>query len=371
MSGSASSNGSSSAQTSPEAALDHHVCATVACLHCEQNTFKFIIVREIGMAKFKRSILTGAIALLTVGTALAEQWPARPVKLIVPFPVGGSTDVVGRVIAKELSDRLGQPVVVDNRGGASGTIGSELLARMTADGYSILLSNVGSQGVGPSLFSTVKYDVMKDFTHIAMIGTFPNVLIAHPSAAARTVDDLVKAARAAPGKISYATSGNGSTNHFMGELLKFHAGVQIVHVPYRGAGPALTDLIGRQIEYMFDSMPSAAQHIASGRVVAIAVSGSERSPAQPGVPTFRESGFPAIEISNWFGLSSPTGVPAAVVARLNAETATVLARDDVARKLRELGLEPKAMSAADFSRYVGEDVARWRAAVRDTGIRAE
>jgi tripartite-type tricarboxylate transporter receptor subunit TctC len=323
------------------------------------------------MMNLRRSILTGAIALLALGSASADTWPSRPVRLIIPFPVGGSTDVVGRVIARELSDRLGQPVVVDNRGGASGTIGSELLARMTPDGYSILLSNVGSQGVGPSLFASVKYDVMKDFTHIAMIGTFPNVLIAHPSAAARTVDDLVKTARAAPGKISYATSGNGSTNHFMGELLKFHAGVQIVHVPYRGAGPALTDLIGRQIEYMFDSMPSASQHIASGRVVAIAVSSAERSPSHPGVPTFRESGFPAVEISNWFGLSAPAAVPAPMVARLNAEVAAVLARDEVARKLRELGLEPRAMSAAEFSRYVGEDVARWRAAVRDTGIRAE
>ncbi len=323
------------------------------------------------MNTLARWTLTGLCALLPLSSVQAENWPVRPVKLIVPFPVGGSTDVVGRVIAKELSDRLGQPVVVDNRGGASGTIGSEMLARMAPDGYSILLSNVGSQGVGPSLFSTVKYDVMKDFTHIAMIGTFPNVLIAHPAASARNVDDLVKAARAEPGKISYATSGNGSTNHFMGELLKFHAGVQIVHVAYRGSGPALTDLIGRQIDYMFDSMPSAAQHIASGKVRAIAVSGIERSPSHPDVPTFAQSGYPSIQISNWFGLSAPAGVPAAMVARLNAETAAVLAREDVARKLRELGLEPMTLSAADFGRYVAEDVARWRAAVRDTGIRAE
>jgi tripartite-type tricarboxylate transporter receptor subunit TctC len=212
---------------------------------------------------------------------------------------------------------------------------------------------------------------MKDFTHIAMIGTFPNVLIAHPAAPARSVDDLVKAARAEPGKISYATSGNGSTNHFMGELLKFHAGVQIVHVAYRGSGPALTDLIGRQIDYMFDSMPSAAQHIAAGKVRAIAVSSRERSPSHPGVPTFAESGYPAIEISNWFGLSAPVGVPAAMVSKLNAELAAVLVRDEVARKLRELGLEPMILPAAEFSRYVGADVARWRAAVRDTGIKAE
>jgi tripartite-type tricarboxylate transporter receptor subunit TctC len=315
-------------------------------------------------------LAAAAVALSASASLHAETWPARPIKLVVPFPVGGSTDVVGRVIAKELADRVGQPVVVDNRGGASGTIGSELLARMAPDGYSLLLSNVGSQGVGPSLFANVKYDVMKDFSHIAMIGTFPNVLIAHPDVATKTLASFVEAARAAPGKISYATSGNGSTNHFMGELLKFHSGAQIVHVAYRGAGPALTDLMGRQIEYMFDSMPSAAQYINSGRVIPIAVSGAERSPAYPNVPTFKESGYPQVQISNWFGLSAPAGTPGEVIVKVNNEMKVILAKPDVADKLRSLGLEPTAMPADAFRRFVAEDVSRWSEAVKNTGIKA-
>jgi tripartite-type tricarboxylate transporter receptor subunit TctC len=229
---------------------------------------------------------------------------------------------------------------------------------------------VGSQGVGPSLFANVKYDVMKDFTHIAMIGTFPNVLIAHPDAAAKTLASFVQAARATPDKISYATSGNGSTNHFMGELLKFHSGAQILHVAYRGAGPALTDLMGRQVEYMFDSMPSAAQYINSGRVIPIAVSGAERSPAYPNVPTFKESGYPQVQIANWFGLSAPAGTPGQVVVKVNNEMRIILAKPDVTDKLRSLGLEPAAMSAEAFSRFVAEDVARWSEAVKNTGIKA-
>ena len=314
--------------------------------------------------------LGGAVlASLLSASVMAQTWPTRPVKLVIPFPVGGSTDVVGRVIAKELSDGLGQPVVVDNRGGASGTIGSELLARMAPDGYSLLLSNVGSQGVGPSLFSTVKYDVVKDFTHIAMIGTFPNVLIAHPSVSTKTVASFVETARRAPVKISYATSGNGSTNHFIGELLKFHSGAQIVHVAYRGSGPALTDLMGRQVEYMFDSMPSAAQYIKSGRVIAIAVSSAERSPAYPQIPTFKESGLPQIQISNWFGISSPAGSARDIVVKINDAMRMILAKTEVAEKLRSLGLEPTAMSPDAFSRFVAEDVARWKEAVRNTGIK--
>lgn len=319
----------------------------------------------------KHLALVGAIAMGLATQVLAQAWPAKPVRLVVPFPAGGSTDVVGRVIAQELSLRLGQNVVVDNRGGASGTIGSEAVARMAPDGYTLLLSNVGSQGVGPSLFSTVKYDAVKDFTHIAMIGTFPNVMIAHPSVPVRTIAEFVTLAKRTSGKLNYATSGNGSTNHFMGELLKYYAGIDILHVPYKGSGPALTDVVGKQVEYMFDSMPSAAQHIKSGSVIALAVSGADRSPAYPNVPTFKESGFGNIVISNWFGLSAPANTSQEVVQRLNAEMKLILAKPDIVTRLEGLGLTAQAMTPDQFTRFVANDVESWRNAVKNTGIKVD
>jgi tripartite-type tricarboxylate transporter receptor subunit TctC len=321
--------------------------------------------------KFKQLLFIGAAALALATQALAQAWPAKPIRLVVPFPAGGSTDVVGRVIAQELSMRLGQNVVVDNRGGASGTIGSEAVARMVPDGYTLLLSNVGSQGVGPSLFATVKYDAVKDFTHIAMIGTFPNVMIAHPSVPAKSVAEFVALAKRSPGKLNYATSGNGSTNHFMGELLKYYAGIEMVHVPYKGSGPALTDVVGKQMEFMFDSMPSAAQHIKSGSVIALAVSGAERSQAYPQVPTFKESGFGNIVISNWFGLSAPANTPQEVVQRVNAEMKVILAKPDIVTRLEGLGLTAQVMTPEQFTRFVATDVESWRSAVKNTGIKAD
>ena len=320
---------------------------------------------------FKRVALIGTMTLGLATQVFAQAWPTKPIRLVVPFPAGGSTDVVGRVIAQELSLRLGQSVVVDNRGGASGTIGSEAVARLPPDGYTLLLSNVGSQGVGPSLFATVKYDAVKDFTHMAMIGTFPNVMIAHPSVPAKNVPEFVALAKKSPGKLNYATSGNGSTNHFMGELLKFYGGIDMVHVPYKGSGPALTDVIGKQMEYMFDSMPSAAQHIKSGAVMALAVSGAERVSAFPNVPTFKESGFGNIVISNWFGISAPANTPQDVVQRVNAEMKVILAKPDIIARLEVLGLTAQAQTPEQFARFVAADVEGWRSAVKNTGIKAD
>jgi tripartite-type tricarboxylate transporter receptor subunit TctC len=204
-----------------------------------------------------------------------------------------------------------------------------------------------------------------------MIGTFPNVMIAHPSVPAKNVPEFVALAKKSPGKLNYATSGNGSTNHFMGELLKFYAGIEMVHVPYKGAGPALTDVIGKQMEYMFDSMPSAAQHIKSGAVAALAVSGAERVPAFPNVPTFRESGFGNIVISNWFGISAPANTPQDVVQRVNAEMKVILAKPDIIARLEVLGLTAQAQTPEQFARFVAADVDSWRSAVKNTGIKAD
>ena len=308
---------------------------------------------------------------LAAGQAAAQAWPSKPVRLVVPFPAGGSTDVVGRVVAQELSLRLGQQVVVDNRPGASGTVGSEAAARMPADGYTLLLSNVGSQGVGPALFPSVKYNTMADFTHIGMIGTFTNVVLVNTGLPVKTVGELVALAKKSNGKLSYATSGHGSTNHFLGELFNHHAGVKIVHVPYKGSGPALNDLIGKQIDMMYDSLPSAAQHIKSGTVRAIGMASAERVAAFAEVPTLKESGLGKLVISNWFGLSAPARVPPEVVARLSTELKAVLSQPATVARLAELGLVAQSMTPEQFSSFVAADLASWVDAVRETGIKVD
>lgn len=312
-----------------------------------------------------------AISLGMATNAIAQTWPTKPVRLVVPFPAGGSTDVVGRVVAQELSIGLGQQVVVDNRPGASGTVGSEVVARLQADGYTLLLSNVGSQGVGPAIFASVKYNTMTDFTHLGMIGTFTNVLLVNTALPVKSVADLVALARKQPGRYSYATSGNGSSNHFLGELLKHYAGVNIVHVPYKGSGPALNDLIGKQIEIMYDSLPSAASHIKAGTIRALAMASSDRVAAFPDVPTLKEAGYDKLVISNWFGLSSPAGLPAPIVERVNRELRAVLAKPAIVTRLSELGLVAQSMSPEQFGAFVAKDLAYWADAVKATGIKVE
>ena len=327
-------------------------------------------VRRAGQALAVGAVLMAGLAL-PAGEALAQAWPSKPVRLVIPFPAGGSTDVVGRVVAQELTTRLGQQVVVDNRPGASGTVGSEAVARMPNDGYTLLLSNVGSQGVGPALFSTVKYNTMADFTHIGMIGTFTNVVLVNTNLPVKTVGDLVALAKKSPGKLSYATSGNGSTNHFLGELFNHYAGVKIVHVPYKGSGPALNDLVGKQIDMMYDSLPSAASHIKAGTIRAIGMASAERVAAFPDVPTLKEAGLGKLVISNWFGLSAPAKIPAEVVSRTNAELKAVLAQPATVTRLGELGLVAQSMTPEQFSSFVASDLAYWADAVKETGIKVD
>lgn len=324
----------------------------------------------------RRSLLGGALALpasLASGPSLGQEvYPSRPIRLVVPFPPGGSTDVIGRIIANELQIRLNQPVVVENRGGASGAIASAAVSRMPADGYTLLFSNVASQGVMPALSpQAVTYDPVDGFTHIGMIGVYWATLLVHPSFPARTLEEFVAEARRRPGRINFASSGVGSSPHLFTEILKVEAGIDIVHVPYRGSGPALTALLANEIPAMADSLPSAAPHIRSGSVRALGVSSSQRVSAFPDLPTFAEQGYPKMAVDNWYGISGPPGMPAPVIARIASTLNDALSTPAVIERLQQVGCEAKVMNGDQFRSFIGDMLNLWKDTVRASGVRAE
>jgi tripartite-type tricarboxylate transporter receptor subunit TctC len=325
----------------------------------------------------RRVLLAGAAAtpaLASVGrSALAQdQYPSRPIRLVVPFPPGGSTDVIGRIVGNELQKRLGQSVVVENRPGASGSIGSSAVSRAAPDGYTLLFSNVASQGVMPALSpQAVTYDPVGDFTHIGMIGVYWAALLVHPSFPARTLEEFVAEAKRRPGEINFATSGIGSSPHLFVEMLKAAAGINIVHVPYRGAGPALTAVLANEVPVMADSLPSATPHIRSGALRALGVSSAQRVAAFPDLPTFAEQGYPKMAIDNWYGISAPPGLPAPIVGQV-AEALNASLRDPaVADRLRQVGLEAKVMNGDEFRSFIAGMFDIWKETVRVSGVQLD
>lgn len=320
----------------------------------------------------RRAAIGAALAVPSIARAQDATFPAHPIRLVVPFPPGGSTDVIGRVIAAALQDQLKQTVVVDNRGGASGTIGSAAVSRSPADGYTLLFSNVASQGVFPALSpANVAYDSVKDFTHIGMIGVYWAVLLVNPSFPAKTLAEFIAEAKKRPGEIDYATSGIGSSPHLFVEMLKNEAGIDIVHVPYRGAGPALGGVLANEVPAMGDSLPSASSHIRSGALRALGVSSPQRVASFPDVPTFAEQGFPKLAIDNWYGISAPPGLPAPVVTKLETALNNALRDPAVVERLRGLGLEPKIMNGDAFSGFIGDMLKLWQDIVRVANVRVD
>lgn len=317
------------------------------------------------------SLVVLGIGLLGIGPAEAQAWPAKPIRLIVPFAPGGTTDVIGRAIAQGLAERLGQQVVVENRPGAGATLGSEQVARAQPDGYTLVMSNIASHGIGPSLYKKIGYDALADFAHIALCSISPSVIVVHPSFPARTLKDYVDHARANPEKLAFAISGAGSSNHMLGVGLQIAAGVKMTHIAYRGAGPAMADVINNQVPSMFDSLPSASAHIRAGTVRALAVSSDERSPAFPEVPTMKEAGYPELVSYSWFGVSAPARTPEPIVARLNREILAVLATPEVKDRWDKLGASYKPMDPAAFTAFVRSEVERWRPVVAASGASAD
>jgi tripartite-type tricarboxylate transporter receptor subunit TctC len=315
----------------------------------------------------------GAVAIASIWPAqvLAQSWPTKPVRLVVPFAPGGSADTLGRLVAQKLSESLKQTFVVENRGGAGGVIGSELVAKSAPDGYTLVVSGVASHAIAPALSKDFPFDPLRDFTHIALFGGPPGVLVVNPSVPARDFKEFIALLKAQPGKMSYGSPGNGTQGHLLAEHLKQVAGVQMTHVPYKGAGPAVADLIAGHIPAGSQTLSTAATQIRAGRLRALAVSSAKRLPDFPDVPTYAELGYPELTAMIWFSLSGPAGMPRDIVNRLNAEVRRILQLPDVRERLRPEGIEPADLDPQAFTAFVASELKRWAPVVRSAGVRAD
>lgn len=315
--------------------------------------------------------LTMAAAVAGAGftavPAAAQQYPSKPITIVVPFAPGGTTDILARVIGEALKTELGQPVVIDNRAGAGGNIGAALAAKAVPDGHTLFMGTVGTHAINAALYKKMPFDPIKDFVPLTRVAMVPNLLVAHPARPYKTVRELIAFARANPGKVTFGSSGNGSSIHLSGELFNTLAKVDMIHVPYKGSAPAVTDLVGGQIDIMFDNMPSAIQHVRSGRLKAIAVTTSKRSPELPDVPTIAEAGLPGYEATSWFGLFAPAKTPAPVVATLNTALLKVLADPAIKKKIAEQGAEPHGEKSEQFADFIRAESAKWRQVVKAAG----
>src|SRR5258706_2984601 len=308
---------------------------------------------------------------MLAGTALAQPYPAKPVKLIVPFPPGGNTDIVGRMLAQKLSDRFGQQVYVENRGGAGGTIGAEAAAKSPNDGYTLFFSTTGTLASAPSLQPGLRYDPVKDFAPISTLANAPVVVIIGASLPPKTLRELIEAAKAQPGVLKFGSAGTGHFVHIAGEMFKSTAGVDLLHVPYKGVAQALIDLLGGRIELMFDAFAQYEPHLQSGKLRALAVANPTRHKRLPEVPTTAEAGLPDYVLASWFGLAAPAGTPRDIVERVNAEVRQTVAGADVTETMTKLGLEPGTSSPQQYSAMIADDLATWRRAVKAAGIKLE
>ncbi|MBO9513068.1 MAG: tripartite tricarboxylate transporter substrate binding protein [Variovorax sp.] len=316
------------------------------------------------------TVAIAAVSAVAPLAASAQSFPTQPVKLVVPFPPGGTTDIFARLLATELSQTWGQPVVVDNRAGASGTIFSEQLARMPPDGHTLMLTAT-HHVINPGLYKNLRYNTRTDFTPIALVASVPNVLVVNPKFPAKSVAELVAYAKAHPGQVSFGSAGTGGANHLSGELFKAMAGIDMVHIPYKGAAPALNDLLGGQIPVMFDSVPGVLQHIEAGRLRALGVTSRERSPALPGVPTIDEAGLKGFEATAWFGLYAPGGMKPELSKKLSADVVQALRSDQLRRQFAQQGAEPGALTQPQFAAFVDAEITKWSKVINDAHIKID
>jgi tripartite-type tricarboxylate transporter receptor subunit TctC len=324
----------------------------------------------------KQRLAHAAIAAIAVtvfaGSAIAQaMFPNKPIRIVVPFPPGGTTDILARAAAQKMTEAWKEQVVVDNRPGAGGNIGAELVAKAPPDGYTMLMGTVGTHAINPSLYAKMPYDHVKDFAPVILVASVPNVLVVHPSVPANTVQELIAYAKANPGKINFASSGSGTSIHLAGELFKTMAGVQMAHVPYKGSAPAIADLVGGQVQIMFDNLPSALPQIKGGRLRALAVTSAQRAPALPDVPTVAESGLPGFEASSWFGLLAPAGSPRDAIVKVNGEVDRWLASPEAKEKLTSQGANAAGGSPEDFARHIAAETAKWQQVVKASGAKVD
>ena len=317
----------------------------------------------------------GPIAVLVLlalaSAADAQSWPSKPIRIISPYPPAGANDLLARIIAPKLSEQLGQPVVVENRAGATGNIGAELVAKAPADGYTLLMGQAGNLTINISLMAKMPFDPVRDFSPVTLVASTPNVLVVHPSLPVRTVKDLIALAKAKPGQINYATSGIGSPGHLAAELLNKSAGIRLVHIPYKGAAPALLDVVAGNAHLYFTSAVSAQPFIPSGRLRLVAVASAKRSPSLPEVPTVAEAGFPEFDVSSWWGVVAPASTPREVVMRLQVEIHRVIALPEIRTKLAEQGLDIATNTPEQFAAYIKSETAKWAKLIREVGVKPE
>ncbi|MFN9805716.1 MAG: Bug family tripartite tricarboxylate transporter substrate binding protein [Betaproteobacteria bacterium] len=316
------------------------------------------------------AIAAAALVLLAQGAA-AQSYPSKPIRLVVPFPPGGVADLLARPLAERMSAALGQPVVIENRAGATGTIAGAAVATAAADGYTLLFGTTNEIAMSPTLFKSLPYDPTRAFAPVSPVAEFPNVLVVGPQLGLASLQDLIAFARTNPGKLTFASSGTGSTNHLTAELFQQIAGVKVTHVPYKGGGPALADLLGGHVDAMFATLPSAMAHIRSGKLRALAVTGERRSPALPDVPTAGEAGARGLVVMTGNGVLAPAGTPAAVIERLQREVKAAIAVDAVRERYATAGAEPMTLTPEQFRDLIARDYGRWARLIKDNGISAE
>ena len=318
----------------------------------------------------RRSLLLGAALAAPAAVRAQPTWPERPIRWIVNFPPGGAADILSRTLSERIGTGLGQPIVVENRPGAGGMVGSDIVAKARGDAHVVMMSNAASHGIGPVLYRSVPYDPLGDFIHVALVGNFPSVLCVGEAVPARSLAEFVALARARDG-LNYGSGGNGTMNHLTGALFARAAGITLTHVPYRGSAPAMTDVMGGQIPALMESLPTALGNIRAGRLRPLASSEAAADPALPGVPSFAEAGFPAVQSTNWFGFSTAAGIPDAVVARWTAVITGALAAPALRERFAAIGVRPGALGPEGYTALIRGELDRWREVIRSAGITAE
>lgn len=339
---------------------------------CITNTDKniFGLLDRVASTIFS-IILTASLLLMGGASANAQEWPSKSIRWVVPFPPGGAMDVIARALADKSSKSLGQAIIVENKPGAGGNIGAELVARSDADGYTMIITSIG-MATNKFLYPKLPYDPVKDFSPVSLLAVVPNVLVTNSTQPnVKTVSDVIANAKAQPGHLTYASAGNGTSIHLAGEVFTSLAKIDMQHIPYKGSGPAVTDLIGGQVNYMFDSITSAKPHIASGKIRAIGLTTTKRSKSLPGVPTIAESGLPGYDVTPWFAVFVPSGTPAPIVKKLNKALVSSLESPEIKEKFENIGAEPIGSSPEEMAKYLNKEIERWGKVIATNGIKAD
>ena len=316
----------------------------------------------------KNAACFAALSVCLTGVVYAQEYPVRPIRIIVAYTPAGATDILARTVGQKMSEAWGQPVIIDNRPGANGNIGTEAAARASPDGYTLLMVTAGTHGINPGLYRKLPFDAVKDFAPVSLVALVPNILVVNNSLPAKSVKELIAYAKANPGKLSYGSPGIGATGHLSMELFKSMAGLDMVHVTYKGSAGVLADLMGGQINLSFDNMPPYLPQVKAGKIRALAVSTPKRSPAAPDIPTTAEAGVPGYEATAWFGLVATAGTPPAIVAKLAAETQRILKLPDVAERIAGLGAEPVGNTPDEFGKFIVSEIAKWSRVIREAKV---